>query len=202
MSDVRQNVVGDHESAGLEQRPGEREERLVVVLLGVEEDEVEDVLDAHERLVCVALDELGPLLEPGLGDVRPPRSALRRVALERDDATAEHTRAGGEPDRRVAPRAADLQHLDAGLRRREPRTGVAPSSERPPATAERREARRRARPRPPIRGARASHARVRQASGTSTTATPSSRTDTGYVSTAANAGRDIGMPLSRSNREP
>ena len=67
----------------------------------------------------VALDQLGPFVQPGLGDVAAPGLALRGVVLERDDAAAEDPRAGGEPDRRVAARAADLEHLAPGLRRDE-----------------------------------------------------------------------------------
>src|SRR5262249_8119449 len=57
------------------------------------------------------------LLEAGLGDVRAPRLALARVVLEREDAAAEVPHARGEPDRRVAARAADFEHLAVGLRR-------------------------------------------------------------------------------------
>ena len=49
----------------------------------------------------------------------PPGLALARVVLEREDAAAEVADAGGEPDRRVAARAADLEHLAVGLRRDE-----------------------------------------------------------------------------------
>ena len=115
----------------------EREELLVVVLLGVEEDDVEDVLDRGQRLVSVALDELGPVAEPGLGDVRPPRLALRRVVLERDDAPAENPRGSGEPDRRVAAGAADLEHL-AGVLRRDEREQEPASRRRDRARAHRR----------------------------------------------------------------
>ena len=41
---MREDVVGNHEPAWLQQRPSEPEQRLVVVLLRVQEDEVEDVL--------------------------------------------------------------------------------------------------------------------------------------------------------------
>ena len=41
--------------------------------------------------------------------------ALRGIVLERRQPTSEHARAGREPDRRVAARAADLEHLDARL---------------------------------------------------------------------------------------
>ncbi len=66
------------------------EERLVVVLLGIEEHEVEGVLDRGERRFRIALDELGPLLEPGVGDVRAPRLALDRIVLERHELPAEN----------------------------------------------------------------------------------------------------------------
>ena len=143
---------------------GEREEPLVVVLLGVEEDDVEDVLDRRQRLERVALDELGPLVEPGVGDVPPPGLALRRVVLEREHAAAEDPRAGGEPDRRVPARAADLEHLARVLRRDE-REQEPPGRrrDRPRALLARRP-RARARRRPPPRGARARRARGRRAS--------------------------------------
>src|SRR5919198_981758 len=64
----------------------------------------------------VALYEVGPLLEPRVGDVSPPGLDLRRVALEGEHAPAEVPHPGREPDRRVAPRAADLEHLAVGLR--------------------------------------------------------------------------------------
>jgi hypothetical protein len=63
--------------------------------------------------VRVALDELGPLGEPGVLDVPAPGLDLRRILLQREDAPAEVADAGGEPDRGVAARAADLEHLAA-----------------------------------------------------------------------------------------
>src|SRR5262249_57940806 len=77
---------------------------------------VEDVVDPGQRLVRIALEELGRVREAGLLDVRSPRLDLRRVVLEREHAAAEVPYAGGEPDRRVAARAADLEHLAVGLR--------------------------------------------------------------------------------------
>ena len=62
---MREHVVGNDEASRLEERSRQSEQRLVVVLLGVEEHEIEHVLGPGERLVRVALDELGPLLEPG-----------------------------------------------------------------------------------------------------------------------------------------
>ena len=62
---------------------------------------------------------------PTRSSLLPPRRSrrraldLRRVVLEREDVTAEVPDAGGEPDRRVAARAADLEHLAVGLRRDE-----------------------------------------------------------------------------------
>ena len=63
--------------------------------------------------------QLGPLLEARLLDVTTPGLDLRRVVLEREDAPAEIADARGEPDRGVAARAADLEHLAVGLRRDE-----------------------------------------------------------------------------------
>src|SRR6266576_5845660 len=114
--DVREHVVGDDQRAALELRAREPEELLVVVLLGVQEDDVEDVVDRRHRLLRVALDEVGPVLEPGLLDVLPPRIDLAGVALDGEDPSAEVADARGEPDRRVAAGAADLQHLAVGLR--------------------------------------------------------------------------------------
>src|SRR5262249_44058723 len=54
-----------------------------------------------------------------LGNVRPPRLALARVVLEREDAAAEVPHAGRQPHRRVPARPADLEHLAVGLRRDE-----------------------------------------------------------------------------------
>ena len=69
---MREHVVGDHERSGLELRAGRLEEPLVVVLLRVEEDHVEDVVDVTEGLGGVSFDQLGPFVEPRLGDVRAP----------------------------------------------------------------------------------------------------------------------------------
>ena len=66
-------------AAGLDLAAREREVAFVVLLLGVDEDDVEDVLDLRERLVRVALDELRPLLEARVCDVRAPRLDLLRV---------------------------------------------------------------------------------------------------------------------------
>src|SRR5690349_18253753 len=116
---VRQDVVRDEERAGLDLVARKPEQPLVVVLLGVDEDDVEHVLNRRQVLECVALDELGPLVEPGLGDVRAPRLALARGVLEREDAAAEVAHARREPDRRGAAGAADLEHLAVGVRRSE-----------------------------------------------------------------------------------
>src|SRR5689334_11007140 len=99
--DVREDVVGDHQRAGLELRAGEPEELLVVVLLRVEEDDVEHVVDRRHGFLGVALDQVGPLLQPGFRDVPPPRVDLARVVLDRKHAAAEVADAGREPDRRV-----------------------------------------------------------------------------------------------------
>src|SRR5438477_12996703 len=45
---VREHVVGDDQRPRLELRPRELEQALVVVLLGVEEDDVEDVVDCRQ----------------------------------------------------------------------------------------------------------------------------------------------------------
>ena len=45
-----EHVVGDDERARLDLVASELEELLVVLLLGVEEDEVEDVVDLRQRL--------------------------------------------------------------------------------------------------------------------------------------------------------
>src|SRR5712691_5718050 len=47
---VREDVVGDDQRTRLELRPRELEQPLVVLLLRVEEDDVEHVVDAGERL--------------------------------------------------------------------------------------------------------------------------------------------------------
>ena len=92
---------------------------LVLLLLGVEEDHVEDIVDRGERLEGIAGRELGPLVEPGLLDVAAPGVDFCRIVLEREDPAAEVADTGREPDRRVAARAADLEHLAVGLRRDE-----------------------------------------------------------------------------------
>ena len=116
---MREDVVGDDQGTGLEPLAGEREQALVVVLLGVEEDHVEDVLEPGERLERVALEEVDPVVEAGIPDVGAPRGDLLRVVLERQDVSAEMPHAGAEPDRRVPARGADLEHLTVGLRRGE-----------------------------------------------------------------------------------
>ena len=60
--------------------------------------------------------ELGPVGQAGLLDVGAPGLDLRRVALQREHPPAQVAHARGEPDRRVAPRAAELEHLTVGLR--------------------------------------------------------------------------------------
>jgi hypothetical protein len=98
----------------------------------------------------------------------------------RDVLAAEKARAGGQPDRRVAPRAPDLEHFDPRLRGSEGEQQAA--------------GRRRDLPRALRRGharlalgcilgleagQHVEHALVEHQSGTSTTTMPSSRTDTG-----------------------
>src|SRR6187551_2739351 len=114
---VREDVVGDHDRARLELRARLGEECLVLLFLGVEEDDVEHVVDALERLERVALHELGPVRESGLVDVGAPGLDLRRVVLEREHATTQVADAGGEPDRGVAAGTTDLEHFAVGLRR-------------------------------------------------------------------------------------
>ena len=58
-------------------------------------------------------------LDARLLDVALPRLHLGRVVLEREDAPAQIADACGEPDRGVAARAAELEHLAVGLRRDE-----------------------------------------------------------------------------------
>ena len=62
MLGVREDVVGNDYAAGLDEAPGEMKERLVVLLLGVQEDHVENVVDRTERRVRVTLAEFRPLL--------------------------------------------------------------------------------------------------------------------------------------------
>src|SRR5206468_8185322 len=107
------------DGAGLQLPACDPEELLVLLLLGVEEGDVEDVVDRRERLETVARNEFGPRLEAGVGDVAAPRVDLGQVVLEREDAATEVADARGEPDRRVPARAADLEHLAVSLRRNE-----------------------------------------------------------------------------------
>ena len=76
-----EHVVGDDERSRLDLVASQLEQLLVVVLLGVEEDEVEDVVDLRQRLERVAFDQLDRLLEPRLGHVAPPGLDLRRIRL-------------------------------------------------------------------------------------------------------------------------
>ncbi len=134
--------------------------------------------------------------------LRSHASDLRVVVLEGDDSTPEETYAGGEPDRRVAAGAADLEHLARGLRRDE-RMEELPR-------------RRRDLPRA-LRGRQAAlallgvlrleprehgaHPFVQHQSGTSTFTHPSS-TRTANVATGSNAGSVSGRPVAMSKREP
>ena len=90
---------------------------LVLLLLGVEEDDVEHVVDALERLERVALDSSAQSESPASSILRAPGLDLRRVVLEREHATTQVADAGGEPDRGVAAGTTDLEHLAVGLRR-------------------------------------------------------------------------------------
>lgn len=116
---MREDVVRHDERAGLELLAGELEELLVVVLLGVEEDDVEHVVDPGQLLERIAVDQLDPLFEARLLDVATPGLDLRRIVFERKHAAAEIANSRGEPDRRVAARASDLEHLAVSLRRDE-----------------------------------------------------------------------------------
>ena len=89
---MREDVVCDYEGSRLELLAREPEQLLVVVLLGVEEDDVEHVVDPRQLLERVALAQLGPLVEARLLDVATPGLDLRRVVLEREDAPAEMCR--------------------------------------------------------------------------------------------------------------
>src|SRR3954447_24047637 len=98
---VRKDVVGYDERAGLELRQSQVEQLLVVALLGVQEDDVEDVVDRRHGVLCVAFDQLGPVVEAGLRDVSPPCLDLARVVLDGEHPAAEVPNARGEPDRGV-----------------------------------------------------------------------------------------------------
>src|SRR5262245_5486640 len=116
---VREDVVRHEQRAGLDLVARQLEQPLVVVLLRVDEHDVEDILDRRQCLERVALEQLRGLLEPRLRDIHLPGLDLRGVGLEREHAAPEIANPGGEPDRRVAARAPDLQHLAVPLRRDE-----------------------------------------------------------------------------------
>ena len=96
---MRGDVVRHDEPARLEQPPREREQRLVVVLLGVEEDEVERVLGRAQHLERIALDELRPLLEAGR-----QRCSLRQASHLAGSCSRETTR----PPSTRAPAASQI----------------------------------------------------------------------------------------------
>ena len=79
---ARRDVVGDDDPARVQLRPREPEQQLVVVLPGVEEDDVEAVLELGQDLLRVTLDELRPFLEAGVGDVPAPRLDLAGLLLQ------------------------------------------------------------------------------------------------------------------------
>ncbi len=116
---MREDVVSDHDATRLDPLARELEELFVVVLLGVEEHDVEDVVDPRQQLERVSVAQLGPLRQARLLDVAAPGFDLRRVVLERQYAPAEIADPGGEPDRGVATRTPELEHLAVGLRRDE-----------------------------------------------------------------------------------
>ena len=99
----------------LEASAHEAEQPLVVLLLRVEKDDVEGLVERLERRERVAFVELRPLFETGLGHVPPPSGAFLRILLERDHSPAEDPYPGREPDRRVATRATEFEHLAAGV---------------------------------------------------------------------------------------
>ena len=115
-------------------------ELLVVVLLGIEERDVEDVVDCRHRLESVTLDEVRPVLQPGIGDVRAPRVDLHGIVLERQDAAAEVAHPGREPNRRIPARSADLEHLAVRLRCHEGEQSLPRGSRNLPRALRRREA--------------------------------------------------------------
>jgi hypothetical protein len=86
---VREDVVGDDQGSSLELRPRELEEPLVVSLLGIDEDQIENVID------------------------------LGRVVLEGEHPPAEMADAGSQPDRGIAARSPDFEHLAVRLWRDE-----------------------------------------------------------------------------------
>src|SRR5436190_8102642 len=114
---VQDDIVRDHERAGLELWPSELEQLLVELVGGVQEDDVEHVVDHRQRLEGVSFDELRGLLEAGLCDVVPPVGDALVVALEREHAAAEMATRRCEPDRRITPPGTDLEHFAVGLRR-------------------------------------------------------------------------------------
>src|SRR3954454_17435706 len=99
---MREDVVRDDERTRLDLLAREPEQLFVVVLLGVEEDDVEHVVDPWQQLERVPLAQLRPLVEARFLDVAAPGLDLRRIVLEREDAAAELTHARGEPERGIA----------------------------------------------------------------------------------------------------
>ena len=137
---------------------------------------------------------------PASARLRPPGLGLQRVGLQREDAPAEVAEAGGEPDRRVAARSSDLQHLAVRLGRdqveeelpRRPRD--LPGAKLPSDTLL------------ALRGVLRLEPLQHRANPVvehqmSTFTTPSSTT-TGNVSTGWYAGRESGRPEQMSNSEP
>src|SRR5690348_345050 len=116
---MREDVVRHDHRPRLELLARETEQLFVVVLLGVEEHEVEHVVDLRQLLERVALEQLGPLCEACILDIPSPRLDLRRVVLERQNSPAQMADARREPDRGVAARASELQYLAVRLRRDE-----------------------------------------------------------------------------------
>ena len=155
----------------------EAEELFVVVLLGVEEDDVEHVVDPRQLLERVALAQLGPLLDARLLDVAMPGLDL---APGRARARGRARRGTGRPPRarsrssRASRRARAPRSRSAARRARR---GSGRSSARPGASAARAGARAPARRRPHVRGARARPLRGRRASAGNYRGTGARRAD-------------------------
>lgn len=80
---VKSDIVRDHQRPRLNLFARELKKLLVEAARDVEEDDVKDVVDQLQGLPRVALDQLGRLLEPGLGEIASPGGDPLVVALER-----------------------------------------------------------------------------------------------------------------------
>jgi hypothetical protein len=81
---VREDIVRDHDRTRLEAVPDELVQPLVVLLLGVDEDDVEVIGDVAEQLACVALDQRRRFVETA-------SARLRRQASQRTGSTSSET---------------------------------------------------------------------------------------------------------------